>query len=368
MKIIFICGCLEPGKDGVGDYTRRLSAALIGQGVSVGILALNDHYITHEENGYQTFEEISIPVLRIPSTWSRVKQTKQSKEWKQLHNPEWLSLQFVPYSFNKKGLPFGLGNQLKKIGGDSKWHIMFHELWIGMEVGVTKKTYLIGLIQKKIIKGLINNLQPKTINTQTILYQEVLKTLGFKTELLPLFSNIEKLNQPFVEHTNENNKIKFLLFGSIHPEAPVDEFVNEVVLYFKEKASISVTFVGRSGIEKQKWIGVFSSNGIKVNDLGEQSAENISKALQIATIGITTTPAYLVEKSGTTIAMRQHGLPVISVSKPWRSNKNIKVAIPNDILEYQKGNFKNYIHLKPDNSGRNSLKTITNNFIESLKD
>ena len=33
MKIVFICGCLEPGKDGVGDYTRRLSAELIDHGV-----------------------------------------------------------------------------------------------------------------------------------------------------------------------------------------------------------------------------------------------------------------------------------------------------------------------------------------------
>jgi hypothetical protein len=24
IKILFICGSLEPGKDGVGDYTRRL--------------------------------------------------------------------------------------------------------------------------------------------------------------------------------------------------------------------------------------------------------------------------------------------------------------------------------------------------------
>ena len=28
MKITFICGSLNPGQDGVGDYTRRLAAQL----------------------------------------------------------------------------------------------------------------------------------------------------------------------------------------------------------------------------------------------------------------------------------------------------------------------------------------------------
>ena len=29
MNLLFICGSLEPGKDGVGDYIRRLSSELL---------------------------------------------------------------------------------------------------------------------------------------------------------------------------------------------------------------------------------------------------------------------------------------------------------------------------------------------------
>ena len=48
MKIMFICGSLEPGKDGVGDYTRRLCAHLKKHHIEVGILAYNDKFINSE--------------------------------------------------------------------------------------------------------------------------------------------------------------------------------------------------------------------------------------------------------------------------------------------------------------------------------
>src|SRR5690606_662431 len=100
---------------------------------------------------------------------------------------EWLSLQFVPYAFHKKGLPFGLGSQLRKIGGTTKWHIMFHELWIGMEVGASQKDVIIGIIQKYIIKKFNIEIKPKVIHSQTDLYQAQLKSIGLKSEILPLF-------------------------------------------------------------------------------------------------------------------------------------------------------------------------------------
>ena len=44
MKIVFLCGSLEPGRDGVGDYTRMLAAEIIRKGHNAAIVALADKY------------------------------------------------------------------------------------------------------------------------------------------------------------------------------------------------------------------------------------------------------------------------------------------------------------------------------------
>ena len=42
MKLLFLCSSLEPGRDGVGDYTRRLAGECLRQGHEVRLLSLND--------------------------------------------------------------------------------------------------------------------------------------------------------------------------------------------------------------------------------------------------------------------------------------------------------------------------------------
>ena len=44
MKILFICGTFENGKDGVGDYTKRLAKEIIDYGHSVHIIAIHDKF------------------------------------------------------------------------------------------------------------------------------------------------------------------------------------------------------------------------------------------------------------------------------------------------------------------------------------
>jgi hypothetical protein len=42
MKIVFVCGSVEIGRDGVGDYTRQLGLELLNQGHEVRIIGIND--------------------------------------------------------------------------------------------------------------------------------------------------------------------------------------------------------------------------------------------------------------------------------------------------------------------------------------
>lgn len=113
MDILFICGSVELGNDGVGDYTRRLCAKLIKEGHKAQILALCDRIVFYTSES-QVVEETSVIVHRIPIQASNKQRLFWLKEILKDFTPDWISLQYVPYSFNPKGLPFWLPYYLKK--------------------------------------------------------------------------------------------------------------------------------------------------------------------------------------------------------------------------------------------------------------
>ena len=117
MTIIFLCGSLEPGSDGVGDYIRKLSAALLKMGHMVAAIALNDRQIRLLEEGHQAEDNLQIPVLRIPSLLPHAEKFRLASGFIEKWKPDWLSLQFVPYAFHEKGIPFGWARKLKQLGG-----------------------------------------------------------------------------------------------------------------------------------------------------------------------------------------------------------------------------------------------------------
>ena len=195
MKIVFLCSSLEPGRDGVGDYTRRIATELIRQGHISAVVSLNDKYISHKFNGVQHSERIDLKVLRLPSTLSAKNRFKSAKNYIDEFNPDWLSLQFVIFGYQQKGLPFGLGHRLAFLGFGRRWHIMFHELWVGMEINTSIKHLLWGKIQRLLIKSLILQLKPKIMHSHTSLYLHHLANLGFESQILPLFGNIPQIDK-----------------------------------------------------------------------------------------------------------------------------------------------------------------------------
>lgn len=318
MKIMFICGSLEPGKDGVGDYTRRLCAELCVKNIDVSLLAFSDKHCNTQIHEDVIINEFKIPCLRVPFSLSIKERTKIAKSYVTKVNPNWVSLQFVPYAFQNKGLPFGLGNALKTVIGQRNLHLMVHELWIGMSYQSPKKEKLIGKLQKLLIGLIFKKLNPKLINTQTNLYKHHLKNMGLKASVLPLFSNIPKQSD-FSGLEIPEFKIDgtyFVIFGSIHKQAPIEKFMEELSDIYKDK-TISFVALGRNGAALNHWKAVIEKHGFSISVLGPQSEAAISYVLSKANYGLATTPFALIEKSGSVAAMRDHGLPVICFSKPW---------------------------------------------------
>ncbi len=372
MRIIFLCSSLESGRDGVGDYTRRLAGELIYQHHQVSIIALNDPHISTEFFGTQDVEGNILTVLRLPSNLPIEVRFKQAKVWIDKFNPDWLSLQFVAFGFQRKGLPFRLSKWLSQLGEGRRWHIMFHELWVGMHVNASIKLFLWGRLQQQLIQNLLWKLRPFIVHTQSKLYQMQLAKIGTQADLLPLFSNIPvyTLANINISNIDLNKEIKFVLFGSIHPESPVEEFVQESLSFTqRNKTQLSLTIIGRAGEEQKRWADTWRSAGFSVDLLGEQSPERISAALQNATIGISTTVFSLIEKSGSVAAMLEHGLPVICVAKPWQSPENISLErYSSEILEYQQGNLEKWLLTEKTINYTSSLSEIAKQFVKSLMD
>jgi hypothetical protein len=368
MKIIFLCSCLEPGRDGVGDYTRRLAIELIKQGHMVSAIALNDKHVkTLSEE--QSFKNINFPILRLPADLKSAEKIEFAQKWINSFNPNWISLQFVIYGFHSKGLPLGVTRFLFKLWEGKRWHIMFHELWIGMNIGSSNKDYFIGCVQKLLIKNLITVLKPSVIHTQTKFYQNQLGKMGFNSRYLPLFSNIPFLNKPLDKDKDELNTINMVVFGSIQPNSLIKTFASEASDYSKKRGiKIRFVFIGKCGNERDLWVSICKSEGFEVTILGEQPVEFISEVLQNSTIGISSNDITRIGKSGTIAAMIEHGLPVVCISKPWipRESSDLKLSLPDGVMQYEYGKIELCLKTKKNQVQISNVEIVSKLFLSDL--
>lgn len=359
MEILFICGSAEPGKDGVGDYTRRLCGELLRSGHKTRILALCDDYSTSFADENQVVEGNGIVVHRIPMSFSNKQRFLWSQDILNDFQPDWISLQFVPYSFNSKGLPFWLPSFLKKLKGNHKWHIMFHELWLGIEREAIFKKKCLGLLQKRIIRKLKKSTDIKVVHTQSQIYQHYLSKMGIASYSLPLFGNVAVT----AVKNKDSESIVFTVFATIHDKAPFEDFILDLKKEMQSiKKKLKFVFIGHHGELLAAWKYILDKNTIEYDLLGASSEEKISEVLTNSDYGISSTPYKISDKSGVVAAMREHQLPIISVAKTWIDQEDIPVSF-DDIIHYRKGCL-NLIKL----SGieNNSLSRICDIFLKNL--
>lgn len=332
VNIIFICGSAEPGKDGVGDYTRRLCGELIRTGHRAQILSLCDKQATGFISQTQVVEEIPVLVRRIPISSSYKQRLAWTLEILKEESPDWISLQYVPYSFHPKGLPFWLPIFSKKLEGNHKWHVMFHELWLGIKHNASFKDKFYGFFQKNIIYKLSNNITFNSIHTSTDVYQNNLSKINVNSLILELFGNIPIVNNH--KKIEVKNLIKFIHFGSLHPEANEVVFLNRLSIFFKSKSiAFQINFVGNTGSKIEDWINTANRLGIKINVLGVKSDIEISRILLESDYGVTTNPIKLITKSGSAASMIEHGLSILSArecQKPLEIKSNLSYVYYNN--------------------------------------
>ena len=334
MNFLFLCGSLQPGLDGVGDYTRRISGALIRNGHIANVLSLCDKHVSSFVQQIQEIENTKIAVTRIPLSASYRQRLAFTQKIIAKEQPDIISLQFVPYSFNPKGLPFWMPSFLKKIRGNYKWHIMFHELWLGIDNESSLKHKFIGELQQLIVKKIINTTKTDYISTQIKLSQLFLYINHIEAEILPICGNIPvtAVKKKLLGFT------QFVLFGTIHEAAPLESFIEDLIRnpYLFDKP-IKFVFVGDNGLKLIFYTSILLKYNIAYEVMGIQSEKVISQVLLDSTFGISTTPYYQTEKSGVYAAYREHQLTTICIGRKWTPVRG-QFEIP-QIIRYKVNNL-----------------------------
>jgi hypothetical protein len=319
VRILFLCASLEPGRDGVGDYTTRLVRELETRGHLCLRIAINDQHLKPASTkAAASIQELAQIRLGTQQSWQeRVFLIQKAA---QEFQPDWVSLQFVPWGLARRGLPFGLGAKLRAAISNRPLHVMCHELWLTNILPLPLRQRVLGVLQKAAIKGFFAQLHPRFVHTHLEYYRQLLKEIRIESEILPLHGNIPAAG------TRAEGRAWMESNSDVASKDKVAGFFGNLWTTFD--LSILKKLVGELGASGERFLlfsaGSLAPSGeinwrkietefgglcrvVRLGPLDERSASLFMASLDI---GLTTYPAELAGKSGSVAAMLEHGIPV----------------------------------------------------------
>jgi hypothetical protein len=327
MRIAFLCGSQEAGRDGVGDYTTGFAEELRLQGHDVMVIGLRDKFVSETTFSESRTAGGAIPILRLPSALPWAECIAQARTQLDRFDPEWVSLQFVCYTFHPKGLVHGLAGKLAPLLKGRKLHIMFHELWLCKELGWGWKQCAVGALQRFFIRCFVRASNPDVMQTSNATYAALLNRSGIPATELGLFGAIPippVSGKAWIEAQLRNALGAgycreavwlFGLFGALHAQWPPEPLLTRLhraaQTAGKKPVLLSIGRTGDAGAELWKRIAHDYADRFAFIRLGEQPTGHVSEYLSFLDCGIATTPRSIIGKSSTVVSMLEHGLPVI---------------------------------------------------------
>lgn len=326
IKILFLSGSLEASKNGVADFIYALAQNLLNKGISCACLAIHDTYIQPTTSSpIHCSKYHDIDIIRIPANLPWKLKAKLINLQLDALQPECISLHYVPYAYNAKGLPFALLNTLLPLRYRYQWEITAHELWVDPSSNLRNR--VLSKLQRMIFLHLCSKLNPIAIHVTNRQYQSQLGKYSIEASILPLFSSIP-LCPLSVPPNRSESQWTFVLFGSINRDWHPEALFNQIEIARKFHGILSCLFISVGNIGNygaKLWDSFHGLNypAFEFLRLGLLSAEDVSEQLQLADFGIcVVAPSLLIEKSSSVAAMLAHGLPVIvsrlsSGCEPW---------------------------------------------------
>ncbi len=328
MRLLFICGSLDPGRDGVGDYTRQLARACVERGHSCLLVSLCD--VVDEESktdGVQLIRRRNI--LNTPTKHQAVLHTELS-QW----DPDWYSLQFVCFAFHPKGLVHALFSFLNNLPRTAKRHVMFHELWIRQAPVMPLKLRTLGLLQRRQILSSVRRWQPQQCHTSNALYNAILSDNKIASKELPLFGNIpiataspDSASALLSKHTSATQeRIVIVPFSQLDRWEMHDAMERLHQLANAADVSLRLVQVGMDRNGESRWqqiTNLCEQWGWQCDQLGAQDSATISQLMQHADLGMNSAHIQMCQKSGAVLSMLEHGLPVLCAGMTPESRREL---------------------------------------------
>jgi hypothetical protein len=298
-RIAFITSSLEPQRSGVGDYTRALADEL-RPGIDVALCALNDGNVAEI---VETPDEI-----RFPATMPWSERVGLARRWLDAVDPDYVSLQFVCYGFERRGLCWAASDRLSQIIGNRPVHLMLHELWIGQGYAAPWKDRLIGFLQRRSVMRLFDRLDVRCTHVSNPGYAAQLRREGISVKMLPLFGSVPILAQPIPGRSRE--VIRVLMFGAVYPRWSPAALLTQ---FLEMGIPVEMWHTGHIGAGGNLWHEMTRAFGDRISFrlLGPKSPEELAAIFAAVDVGLTSNSWEIVGKSAAVAAMLEHGLPVV---------------------------------------------------------
>jgi hypothetical protein len=299
MKILFLADSIQPGESGVGDYSLQLCASL--QALQVDAV---------------------VDCIGAPNSSLRASLAERVRQ----AQPDWVSIQFVPYAYAHRGLVGRDTLPWRHLRGRIGTHLMFHELWIGAHLEASLRDRAMGALQRKGIQSFVSRLRPGVVHCTNRLYSAMLQRVGIQNDVLPLFGNIPVTPvgpDPYAEvlarlnhGAKRSGTIVAALFGSIYPS----ENLFTAMKWLQDRSlrqgkRLLLVSLGHSPLAETTFqaLGAGFPESSKPSFLvkGRLNAIALSPWIRSADCALATTPFNIIEKSGSAVAFVEHGVPVI---------------------------------------------------------
>jgi hypothetical protein len=299
MKIVFLADSNQTGESGVGDYALHLCASLQALNVDAVVECLGPPKST----------------LRACLA-DRVRASE----------PDWVSLQFVPYAYAHRGWVGRRTLPWQALRGRLGTHVMFHEIWIGAHQGAPLRDRAIGALQRRGIQNFMRELRPDRVHCGNLLYSAMLLRAGLPNRLLPLFGNIpvcisehdpyEDFLSGVAPDSTRSGWVVAALFGSIYSSEnllPALRWLHASCL--RQGQRLLVVSLGHCPTAESTFAALAPQLPVEGRPTflvkGRLDSTALSAWIRWADCGLATTPFNIIEKSGSAVAFAEHGVPVI---------------------------------------------------------
>jgi len=380
LRIAFLNGGFGPGKDGVGDYTAALAARCVDLGHECILVGLNDRHVEACEESERPCEGGAVRVLRLPATLSWSERVRQAMAFCSGFQPEWISLQFVAYGYQDKGIIAGLLPRLRALVGSRRLQVMIHELWSGGGPDSTFKQRVVGWVQRFLVLRLLKELRPEVLQTTLPIHVDLLREAGIHCDLLPLFGSIprETLDPEgamALQLRGPEGVAAPLLggfFGAFYPEwtpHPLFGILQNVAVQLGRPLRL-VTAGRLSRYSEALWERLGREfPGIQFIKLGEQPTGALSQYFQLLDFAIPAAPWHLLGKSSAAAAMIDHGLPLIVSPDPnFGFRGELAIAGDQSLIHRCDGELEvKLLAGLPKAAPRSSLAKVSNTFLDALR-